>query len=298
MIHKIENMYRSILVILAFFLLNSSAVGQELGFGFRAGITSSKFLGDSEIGSNGEELEEYTFTSGFHIGVSINFKMTDLFGFRSELVFSQRGTNYKYVGDSYYLLGRGTSSVLPITGIRTQKYDVSTANFEIPLTAYYRLGSFEISGGISVALQLAATGGGKLEFDGMAPLTGSNIDPFEVRLLYNYYKDAALGGTSLSEPVVVDGTTYLIPGTVGAYWDFDEKDKNMFNTLDLGLTGGLSYFLNAGLYLGARVTYGLSDVDRNEYDISHHQLDSNGDYIFRDDKNTNLSMHFSIGFSF
>ena len=42
----------------------------------------------------------------------------------------------------------------------------------------------------------------------------------------------------------------------------------------------------------------LTDVDRNEYDISYYKLDENNDYIQRADKNSDLTIQASIGFLF
>lgn len=268
----------------------------QLTYGFRAGLSYSKFLGDYETNAMGEELEEYRFASGFHIGMALNYAVTDLFGFRGELIFTQRGTEYRYEGESFYFLAHGTQDQRIITGTRTMDINVSTAILEMPLIAYFRAGALEISGGVNLSVLMAATGGGILDFERMSP--SGNDEPFRVILTHNYIKDRALGAGILNMPVRVDGATILTADRTGAYYNFAEKNGNLYNTLDIGLTGGLSFYLNEGLYLGARVIYGLLDVDDNQYDISYRSLDASNNFNYRSDKNRNLTIQASIGFLF
>lgn len=284
---------------LIFLLLSLSVVQAEaqLTYGFRAGLSYSKLLGDQEIDDSGKALDEYRFASGFHIGLSINYAVTDLFGFRGELIFTQRGTEYLYDGDSYYFLERRTTRERIIMGRRIQDYNISMASFEIPLIAYFKIGSFEISGGLNNALILSSTGGGTLNFEGVAP-SGNEIDPFKVTLQYNFNKDEAQEAGPSDLQVRVDGVTLLTPSTIGAYYDFEEKNGNQYETFDIGLIGGLAFYLNEGLYLSGKVTYGLIDADDNQYDISLHKLGTGNSYIYRTDKNQHLTIQASIGFLF
>jgi hypothetical protein len=227
----------------------------------------------------------------------MNYALTDLFGFRGEVIFTQRGTEYLYDGDSYYFLERRTTKERVLMGRRIQDYNISMASFEIPLVAYYKIGSFEISGGVNTALILSSTGGGAIEFQGRAP-SGNSVEPFEVTLQYNFNKDEAQAAGPPVTQVRIDGVTLLTPAVVGAYYDFDVKDGNQYKALDIGVVAGLAFYLNEGLYLGGRVTYGLTDADDNQYDISLHKLGAGNSYIPRADKNKHLSIQASIGFLF
>lgn len=278
-------------------MMTGMSLHAQLTYGFRAGLSYSKLLGDQETNDAGMALDEYRFASGFHIGVSMNYAVTDLFGFRGEVIFTQRGTEYRYDGDSYYFLARRTQDQRIILGRRIQDYNISMASFEIPLIAYYKIGSFEISGGISTALILSSTGGGSLDFEGVSA-SGNDIDPFRVILQYNFDKDEAGEAGTGTQTVRVDGVAFQTPETIGAYYDFEEKDKNQYKSLDFGLTGGLAFYLNPGLYLGGKVTYGLTDADENQYDISLHKLGTGNSYIQRADKNQHLTIQASIGFLF
>jgi hypothetical protein len=245
---------------------------------------------------SGNALDEYRFASGFHIGFSMNYAITDLFGFRGEVIFTQRGTEYKYDGDSYYFLARRTADERVIFGRRIQDYNISMASFEIPVIAYVKVGSFEFSGGLTAALISSTTGGGSLDFEGMTQ--SGAIDPFSVTLQYDFNKDEAQQASSSTIPVKVGATTLSTPATVGAYYDFEEKNGNWYRAFDLGITGGISFYLNEGLYLGGRVTYGLMDASDNQYDISLYKLDQGNSYISRTDSDQHLTVHASIGFLF
>lgn len=284
------------LVVLGSLQLNAQL--DVIGYGFRAGISISKIDGVSELGPNNEELESNKMSSGFHIGMSFNFKFTDIMGIRTELLYSQRGTQYLYDGPSYYMLGRNTLQPLTLTGHRRQTLDVSNSYLDIPLMAYYKLGSVEISGGFNAGILISSTAGGSLEFDGVSPLSGNQLDPFEINLNYNYKSDDAGFASETTRDFGVDGRTYALPEFAGAYYEFPEKDGSLYKTLDFGLAAGVSYFLNEGLFLGIKYIHGLGDVDRNEYDVSLQSLDSDGNPIPRADVNKSKSLQFSVGFTF
>lgn len=290
----------SILFTFLFILCSVSLQAQyeEIGLGFKAGLNYSKIDGPSELGPNGEELESVSFTNGFHIGAIVNIKFTDLVGMRAEFTYSQRGTEHEYNGPSYFILGRNTVQNATILGNRTQTTKVTNAYIDIPLTAYYKIGYFEISGGLNSSLLVGSTGGGNITFDGVSPVTGNPLAPFDVTLNHNYKKDEAGGASPDVKQVSIDGQNYNVPEFTGAYYDFETKDKNLYKTLDFGLVAGLSYFLNDNLFVSGRYIHGLTDVDRNEYDISLKSLQPNGDAIARADKNTSRSIQFSVGFSF
>jgi len=288
------------IIIAVLLLVTSASYGQELSYGFRAGLSYSQFSGPSELSAAGEALESYALASGFHIGFAMNYAVTDLFGVRGELLFSQKGTEYKYEGDSYYFLRRtfpGEEKL--VFGKRKVDMGVSMASLELPIMVYYKLGSFEFQGGVYIGALMTSTGGGSLDITGgYSPSLNNPVDSFGITLQHNYSKDGARQAGRADLEVAVDGTTVLTPSTTGAYYDYDIKDKNLYNAFDFGLTGGLAFFLNDGLFIGGRVSYGLVDLDRNEYDISYHKLDADDQYIKRSDKNVNLTMQASIGFLF
>lgn len=276
-----------------------SAQGEYIGIGFRAGLTASKFNGPLELDTEGATAEKFHSTIGFHIGLLVNFKFTDLVGLRTEINFSQRGSKMDYVGRSYYTVGLHQPSKVYLRGARDQKLTVTNSYIDVPLTPYYKIGPLELFGGVNAGLLISSTAGGFINFQADNQL-GTNVAPFEVRMQHNYRKDGAAGqgiGNPDFQDVVVSGKTYKVPESTGAYWDFTERDKALYKAIDLGLVVGLSYYLNESLFLSARYLHGLTDVDRNEYDISLADT-NNGEFIRRADKNTSRAFQFSVGFSF
>ncbi len=294
MISKISTL-SLLLILLAGSLMAQS---KKFGYGFKAGISLAQYEGPSEIGPNGETLEKNKMSSGFHIGATFSYKFGDLMGVRGEFIYSQRGTDYAYNGPSYYVLGAGTlqQPYVTLSGTRNQTLNVGNSYIDLPFSLYYRIKGFELAGGFNFGLLISSTAGGTINFDGKSPL--NKPVPFKVGLNYNYKTDKAGGASLATQEVSVDGTKYSIPTTLGAYYDFKVKDKDMFQTLDMGLVGGLSYFFNQGLFIGVRYLYGLGDVDRNEYDISLQHINPDRTLIPRSDVNKSRSWQFSIGFAF
>lgn len=279
---------------------NLNAQSDKIGYGFKAGISLAQYDGPSEIGPNGEALESNASSSGFHIGASFKYKLGDLAGFRAELLYSQRGTAYKYDGPSYYVLRGNPPGLPPITlqGTRNQSINVANSFIDVPVSFYYKLKGFELSGGFNFGFLISSVGGGEIDFNGKSPITGHSVAPFNVTLDYNYKSDKAGEASTTTQDVNVDGRIYPIPTTLGAYYDFTVKDKDMFNSLDMGLVAGLSYFFNEGLFVGVRYLHGFGDVDRNEYDISLQNINSDQSFIRRADENKSSSWQFSVGFEF
>lgn len=293
-------MKRYLIVFAAFYFISGSVISQNdnIGFGFRAGASIAKLDGPSELGPNGEELEEYTMARGFHIGASVSYKFTDLVGMKAEFVYSQRGTEYKYDGPSYYVLGRGTIRSTTIYGDRQQTLDLSNVFLDIPVLAYYKIGKLELCGGVNTGILLASTAGGSTNFEGISSL-GNPIAPFQVGLNHNYKKDKAGEASSETFDVSIDGSfPYAVPETVMAYYEFETKEENQYKTIDFGLVVGAAFYINEGLYLSARYTHGLSDADVNNYDVSLQSLNTDGSFKYRDDDNQSRSWQFSVGFSF
>ena len=84
---------------------------------------------------------------------------------------------------------------------------------------------------------------------------------FKQSLIHNYNKDEAGGiATNSAGPsVYVDGKVVTLAKDAGAYYNYlgTEKDGNLYKTYDFGLTGGVSYFINKGFYIGLKYDYGF-----------------------------------------
>ena len=97
---------------------------------------------------------------------------------------------------------------------------------------------------------------------------------------------------------MINGVSLEIPKSIKAYYDYPEgSETGMFNRLDFGLHAGMNFYINRSLFVGARFNYGLTDI--TNADVDRSLLEKNGDaLILRDDRDRNLSIQASIGFSF
>ncbi len=290
-------MNRIVLVFcLGILLAGTTIQAQELSGGFKAGLNFSTFNGPSETDANGNELESLKLNSGFHISGMINYNITDLFGIRAEIMYSQKGTDYSFNGQSFWIFfPEPGTEVLNKGGNRNLKLSVSNAYIDLPIMAYGRLGRLEASAGINVGILVSARAQGEITYD------GANIQPFTIALDYRYATDEvqkSVTGEDTQQVTTINGVPVRAPITTGAYYGVFGRDKRLYNIFDLGLNAGLSFYLNKGLFLGFRLNYGLLDATNNDQDFSNTTLGPQDDFLQLNDKDTNLSLQASIGFSF
>jgi hypothetical protein len=282
------------LALLSTIMLNA----QEFSGGFRAGLNFTTFNGPLDMGADGAELEAFEYSNGFHVGAMGTLRFTDIFGLRAELLYSQKGGVYNYNGDSFWIFTptNGSESFVA-TGNRETTLEVTNSYIDIPVMGVARFNKFEISAGMSLGFLVASRAAGETRFAG-ASSQGDIITPFLLALDYNYFNDPFQQGEST--PVFrrdIDNQPVEIPQTLGAYYQEEASDENLYKTLDLGLVGGVSYYLNRGLFLGLRLNYGLSDITNTSRDISRQVVNSPSDFVTRDDNDRNLNIQVSVGFS-
>lgn len=282
-----------------FFLLFISTLttAQEFSYGFKAGLNFSQLSADSEINDAGTELEEYDTATGFHIGAIFNLKFIDRFGIRSELMFSQKGTEYVYDGGSYRSFTGLDETTFTRTGNRRTVLNATNSYIDIPFLAYTRLGKLELAAGPSIGFLVNSVASGETIFT-VQDMSGNEVATITTLLDYNYNKDeagmASLEGTSQVE---IGNRTAIIPEAEGAYIEFEDADGRFYNTIDVGLNAQIAYFLNRGLFVAGRLNYGLTDATNNDFDRSLQSL-LDGEFISREDADSNLSIQVSLGFSF
>lgn len=274
---------------------------QSFSYGFKAGLNFSRINASDLEQLNGEDLESYSQNSGFHLGVIVDSKFTDYFGVSCEFLFSQKGGRYDYSGPSYAELNSivGEDRVTRV-GDRSMNLNLSNSYFDIPVSVYVRpVKWFEVSAGVSAAFLISSTASGELEFREMSQ---SDDDAYRgISLDYRYFSDE-IGEADLdsgSEVRMINGVSLEMPKTQNAYYDYpDGAETGLYNRLDLGVHAGVKFFINKSLFVGGRVNIGLSDITNEEVDRAYLEKDTNNDFIYRDDKDTNLSIQASIGFSF
>lgn len=288
---------RNIKFLVAFIFLFGivQSYGQDFHFGIRAGLNYATFRGPMET----EVTEEFSLNNGFHFGVVGVLRFNDYFALGTEILYNQLGTKYNYEGISYYRFNVGEVDYL--YDDISLNLDVSNSYINIPVLMHINpIKKLEFVLGGYMGFLVNPVAGGRLEF-------GSK---FYQNLEYNYYNDTAgsvpYGSSTISVKVPQpDGTDEItaIYKTVGAYYQYDSESFNddtgkYYNWFDLGLTGGITYFINSSLYAAVRAEYGLLDVTDNDLDRSLKAVDEDGNFILRDDYDTNLSFAVSLGFRF
>lgn len=283
-----------ILVVTLLFTWSENINAQELSYGFRVGLNVSSLNGDTEPG------ESYSTNTGFHVGGGVRFEITDLFGIRSEIVFTQKGTKRTFSGDGPFVF-RGPNGKILTNGNKSVSLNISNAYLEIPIMAYGKIGKkLEVFGGGYTSFLVGSTASGELVYtDGRVEGNNNIIDPLNLTLDYNYGKQEAGELIDGAENITLEvgGEIVDIPNTLGAYYDLDEKSGKPYKVFDAGLSAGAAFFLNGGLYFSAIANYGLVDVTNSDLDFSYTEIEG-FDFKTRDDKDNNLSFQFSLGFSF
>jgi len=273
---------------------------QSISGGFKTGLNFSRFDGEQINDANGNSLESFDNSTGFHIGAIVNFNLTDYFGFRTELLYSQKGTSYIYDGPSYLrLYNENLSQNVVLDGNRRYSVNINNSYVDIPVMAYFRVGRIEVSAGVNAAVLLGSRASGELAFRDVKTPLGQNLDDIIISIDANYFQDEYQVQDFLDPgSLLIQNGAYVVPKTIGAYYDANDSDENLFNRLDLGLNAQLAFYLNKGLFLGLRMNYGLTDVTNESQDVDYQALNQSGQVELRDDFDQNISFQVSIGFSF
>lgn len=283
-----------VFALLSTMLLNA----QEFSGGFRAGLNFTTIDGPLESGADGTTLEAFEYSNGFHVGAMGTLRFTDIFSLRAELLYSQKGGVYNYNGDSYWIFTPTTGSESFVTtGNRQTTLEVTNSYIDIPITGVARFNKFEISAGMSLGFLVASRAAGETRFAGTSA-QGDIITPFVLTLDHNYFNQPFRQEENTAVFMRdIDNQPVEIPQTLGAYYQEEDSDENLYRTLDLGLVGGVSYYLNRGLFLGVRLNYGLSDITNMSRDISRQVVNSPSEFVTRDDDDRNLNIQVSVGFT-
>lgn len=289
----ILNKHMKYLIIATLICITSLSHAQSVGV--RAGVNFSKFSGPLEAN------EKFGLSNGFHFGINYGYKFTKKLMLRAEVVYSQGGTKQTFDGDSYYIIYKNDFTTLFEKGKSTLNLDISNAYINLPIVAAYQLiPKIEIYGGFAANFLINPTANGTLRFESA---TRPNDIKFRQSLGYNYFKDVSGGTSSLSSgsrpiTILVDGERTTIPKYAGAYYQETSKPDSRFKVFDLTAVAGINYFFNSGFYAGGRLNYGLTDVTNQSVDRSLVEFNNDGTAIYRNDRDVNFGLEFSLGFRF
>ena len=291
--------YRLVLC-LALLLPLGGLTAQQFSGGFRAGLNFNTFSGDQEMGEVSGELmtlEDFKRTTGFHVGATFAYELTDLFGFKADLLYSQKGGEVRYEGPSYFFLYAPDAAATDrITGQLQSERDAVNSYIDIPVVAYYRLGPLELEGGVSMGLLVNSRASGSASFTNVQDLQSRPFPDVAYNYDYNYFNEA-IGREAVVEFNDASNVDNL-PDVIDAYYNAIDNTP-LYRRLDFGLVGGVSFFLNNGLYIGGRYLLGLTDTTRPENDQRLFTSDNNAEIEYNpDDKDYNRVIQASVGFRF
>jgi hypothetical protein len=259
----------------------------QLSYGFKAGLNYNNFTGPLDEG------EAFDRTTGFHIGIIVKYTLTDIFGLKGEFVYSQRGGKYSYNGSSFFLIQKDPNPIL-LSGTRDMTLNVSNNYLDFPLLAYGKFGRFELNTGVNISLLGGSVGAGQLKFSGIQP----PVNEFSINLDHRYFGDEAREANNFgAQTIRVSNENVTIPSQVGGYYEYAEKDGNLYQFLEVGFLAGISFYLNDGLFIGLRGNYGLVDVTRASMDRSYKTF-TDQQPTLRNDNDKQVSYQLSLGFSF
>ncbi len=279
--------------------MSSIAQSSEWKAGFELGWANSKIQGDLEMDDSGGDFETQKFNSGFHLSFYARRYFTDLFGIQFGLTYAQRGGRIELDGDSYHVFGLQSAQRRFTQINRVQSLKILNGYLDIPVVAFHRIGErFEVGAGAYVAYMVVSKADGELRISERAS-GGSSVETFFINNDYNYFKNEFGEETFGVQTIAVDGATFDEPRTVGAYYEYlTDPGEKFFNRFDVGLIAQVGYYLNNSLNLKGRFMYSISDVTKEETDVSRASVTQDQQFILRDDTDRNLSMQISLGFLF
>jgi hypothetical protein len=281
--------------------LTTVVVAQDFSFGFKTGLNFNQIKGELEENANATETIDRNV--GFHFGATFAWHATDLMGLRGEFIYSQKGTRRTFEGDSYYNFITTNNDIVRTTGTRKQELNVNNSYIELPITFFVKpVSKIELYGGASFGVLVSSTAFGNITMSDIKDDGGGLASPSSLdhELDFNYFADNP-GGMTLGSPaatVRIKNESVPYPQTAGAYYEFVESRGKLYKAIDLGLVGGISFYLSRSLYVSGRINYGLLDITKSKADVSLSTLDENNEFISRNDDDRNVSIQASIGFSF
>jgi hypothetical protein len=285
-------MNKHYIIFLSLFLFSSTLIAQS--FGIRAGLNYTKFSGPLEQGVN----EKFSLANGFHFGVNYAYKMADIFSIKGELVYTQIGSKYNYEGDSFYKIPIGSNAFSYEKGKSTIEMKISNAYISLPVTFQWQASKkLELYAGGYASILIGPKGNGTIYFEQSDSLF------FKQSLIHSYNKDEAGGiaTNAIGPSVWVDGKIETLDRDAGAYYNLlaNEKEANLYNTFDYGITGGFNYFINKGFYVGFKYDYGLTDVTNDKVDFLRKTFDEENNLSTKANHfDRNVGFEVSFGFRF
>lgn len=123
-----------IFLLLVFAATQMQAQGS---IGFKTGLNFAKIDGPADINDQGASVETWDRNTGFHIGVTYTYPISDAFKLRGELLYSRKGGKYKHIGQYYSTFTNAQGSILT-TGQGEYLVNISNTYLDLPISAVYK----------------------------------------------------------------------------------------------------------------------------------------------------------------
>lgn len=288
----------------SFFLLLAclpftSLFAQEFSGGFRAGLnfnTLESNMEDCTLCDEGTSYESFNRVTGFHVAATFALAFTDLVGVKADLMYNQKGVEKRFDGPSFFYLYSDAADLEGVVNFGNLEAEIGYVNsyIDIPVTAYYRLGKFEVEGGASMGFLVSSRVSGGLTYK------NTNFDRDVVfNVDGSLFSDDAGGGGVVSRALEpLPGASQPLPDVISGYYNSNSNEP-LYRRLDFGLVVGASVYLNNGLFIGARYQHGLTDVTNGENDLRlTNETGMPGREFNTNDEDYNRSIQASVGFRF
>jgi|GEM_PF-948777 len=288
-----RNSFFATIVLLLLFRI--PAANGQLHIGFNGGLNQSVLSGSEEkINGEGESLSS---TSGFHIGMRIQYDLRDWLTLGGGIGYTQRGVQRDYSGPSYFLFQTTDGRREFYDGERQQQMTVTSDHLDLPLFIQFNpVKRIQFYTGPYFSFTMSAKAGGRVRFNEES--FQGETPQMETGLEFSYYGDDAGFTVDMEdEQIMMGGDRVLIPDLLGAYYEREQVDEKLYKRWHYGIHAGVNAFISSGLYLNFEWMYGLNDMTRQAADISWANRE-NGDFVFRDDFDRFITYRFSVGFAF
>lgn len=165
---------------------------------------------------------------GYQFGAEIGTRFQDVIGVRAELMYA----NIRFSQSEERIQQEGSGP----ERLFTESVDVRNGTLTASGAVLLTLGNgFEVSLGPQFDLLLSSVADGTWNFSAQ-----DSILPVD----YDYLDD---------------------PAGEGAYWNFDQKNGNYFNSLNLGINLGLGLNVIGNLFIDLRTNYAVTDLVNDFY---------------------------------
>jgi len=184
----------------------------------------------------GDDGVNFNVNEGYQFGAELGVTLFDILGLKTSMMYSNR----QFTQSADQVLTTAKDEKL----LFTERINIKNGSLQFNGGLQISLGeSFEFNVGPQLDILMASKGTGFWDFENGIDST-STVE-------YDYQNDSA---------------------GEGAYWNYDEKDGNYFQSAFLGINIGIGFQLIKNTFLEIRTNYGVSDFVNDFYESDGAKL--------------------------